>query len=127
MKIVCCRLKVVVNEVQYFIKKTVNSPCPVPCCDIQYVFIGNSKGTEQAFKFFFRNYVCFLQGIFRMNGLLSTKSQGNPEYILHSSLVRHAIIYVCSTFVRVNSNQKSVLHLTENFSGWHCFTTNIAK
>ena len=59
------------------------------------------------------------------------KSQGNPEYILHSSLVRRAIIYVCSTFVRVNSNQKSVLHLTENFSGRHCFTTvlasNIAK
>ena len=64
-------------------------------------------------------------------GCYLQKSQGNPEYILHSSLVRRAIIYVCSTFVRVNSNQKSVLHLTENFSGRHCFTTvlasNIAK
>ena len=44
-------------------KKTVNSPCPVPCCDIQYVFIELSTGTKQASKNLSCNYTRFFQGI----------------------------------------------------------------
>ena len=44
-------------------KKTVNIRCPVPCCDVQYVFIELSKVTKQAFKIFSWNYARFFQDI----------------------------------------------------------------
>ena len=96
------------------------------------MFLSSSpKERSKLSKFSFETMFAFYKEFSEWMGWYLQKSQDNPEYVLHSSLVRRAIIYVCSTFVRVNSNQKSVLHFTENFSGRHCFTTvlasNIAK
>ena len=106
-------------------------PVMFPAVTFNMCLSGVPKERSKLSNFSFETMFAFYKEFSEWMGCYLQKSQGNPEYILHSSLVRWAIIYVCSTFICVNSNQKSVLHLTENFSGWHCFTTvlasNIAK
>ena len=120
LKIGCCGLLVVMNTLQ---NKTLNRPCPVPCCDIEHIFIDLSKGTQQAFKNFISKFVHYTDGISQNEwAIILNKIHKITLNMYYPVLWFEVISFLCSSFDRINSNQFCFPHFTENLSEQHLFT-----